>query len=49
VGDSIELDVEGAQAAGLVPVWLDRWDDPWDPPADVHRITSLAQLPPLLT
>jgi putative hydrolase of the HAD superfamily len=48
VGDSIAHDAEGALAAGLVPVWVDRWDDPWDPPAGVHRITSLAELPPLL-
>jgi putative hydrolase of the HAD superfamily len=48
VGDSIAHDAEGALAAGLVPVWVDRWDDPWDPPAGVHRITSLAELPDLL-
>lgn len=48
VGDSIELDVEGALAYGMVSVWLDRWDDPWQPPPEVHRIGSLAELPPLL-
>jgi HAD superfamily hydrolase (TIGR01549 family) len=44
VGDTIECDVEGALAAGLVPVWLDRWDDPWDAPPDVIRIRSLTEL-----
>lgn len=48
VGDSIELDVEGAAAFGMVSVWLDRWDDPWDVPAGVHRIGGLDELPALL-
>jgi putative hydrolase of the HAD superfamily len=48
VGDSIAHDAEGALAAGLVPVWVDRWDDPWDPPEGVHRIRTLADLPALL-
>lgn len=49
VGDSIAHDAEGALAAGMIPVWVDRWDDPWEPPAGVHRIASLAELPTLLT
>jgi putative hydrolase of the HAD superfamily len=48
VGDSIECDAEGAHAAGLISVWLDRHGDGWIPPAGVHRITSLAELPELL-
>lgn len=49
VGDSIKSDALGALGAGLVPVWLDRWGDPWpDRPAEVLRITSLAELPALL-
>lgn len=48
VGDSIENDAEGAHAAGLVSVWVDRFNDAWSPPAGVHRIESLAELPGLL-
>jgi FMN phosphatase YigB (HAD superfamily) len=49
VGDSVLSDVEGAHAAGLVAVWLDRHGDAWPPPPGVHRITSLTELPDLLT
>jgi HAD superfamily hydrolase (TIGR01549 family) len=49
VGDSVKADVLGAHAAGLVPVWVDRWGDPWtDRPDDVHRIGGLDELPSLL-
>ena len=48
VGDSVIADVEGALAAGLVPVWIDRYDDGWQPPAGVHRIAALAELPALV-
>lgn len=48
VGDSISADAEGAAAAGLISVWLDRHDDPWTPTDGVHRISSLAELPSLL-
>ena len=34
----------GSLAAGLCPVWLDRWNDPWTPPAGVVRITTLTDL-----
>lgn len=44
VGDSVTADVEGALAAGLNAVWLDRWDDAWTPPSGVVRIASLAEL-----
>ena len=50
VGDSIRADALGAHAAGMTAVWLDRWGDDWaDRPAAIHRITSLAELPALLT
>jgi HAD superfamily hydrolase (TIGR01509 family) len=48
VGDSVTADVEGARAAGLRPVWLDRWDDGWAPDDDVHRIRSLHDLTSLV-
>ena len=48
VGDSIANDVEGALAAGLTAVWLDRYGDASPPPAGAHRIASLAELPELL-
>ena len=48
VGDSVLADAEGALAAGLVPVWLDRYDDGWAPPAGVHRVRGLTELPALL-
>jgi putative hydrolase of the HAD superfamily len=50
VGDSIKADALGAHAAGMTAVWLDRWGDEWTTrPAEIHRITSLAELPALLT
>lgn len=48
VGDSVASDIEGALAAGLVPVWVDRWGDGWLPPPGVHRVSSLAELPTLV-
>ena len=48
VGDSIAADVEGAVGAGWTAVWLDRHEDGWTAPPEVHRITSLAELGPLL-
>jgi HAD superfamily hydrolase (TIGR01549 family) len=44
VGNSITDDVEGALAAGLRAVWLDRWNDAWTPPPVVLRIHSLREL-----
>ncbi|MGD9704065.1 MAG: HAD family hydrolase [Acidimicrobiia bacterium] len=50
VGDSIKADALGAHAAGMTAVWLDRWDDGWtNRPREIHRITSLTELPDLLT
>jgi FMN phosphatase YigB (HAD superfamily) len=44
VRHGLDADVEGAHAAGLRAVWLDRWDDAWTPPAGVLRIGSLTEL-----
>ena len=49
VGDSVRADVLGAAAAGLTPIWIDRWNDPWpDRPTHVQRITSFDELPEVL-
>lgn len=49
VGDSVRADVLGAAAAGLVPVWLDRWNDDWSTrPAEVRRVSSLEELSSVL-
>ena len=48
VGDSPVNDVEGALAAGLVPVWIDRYRDGYRLPEGAHRIESLAELSGLL-
>jgi putative hydrolase of the HAD superfamily len=45
VGDSYANDVEGARAAGLRAVWLDRGREGG---GEGQRIESLAQLPALL-
>ncbi|MET7331941.1 HAD family hydrolase [Nonomuraea sp. NPDC005650] len=47
VGDDVGNDVTGPAATGMRSVWLDRLGvEP--PPAGFPRITSLAELPPLL-
>jgi putative hydrolase of the HAD superfamily len=49
VGDSVKADALGALGAGLVPVWVDRWNDSWPGrPDEVHRITTLEDLPALV-
>jgi putative hydrolase of the HAD superfamily len=48
VGDSITDDIEGALAAGLVAIWLDRFASSSSMPAGAHRIESLTELPHLL-
>ncbi|HEX5651408.1 MAG TPA: HAD family hydrolase [Steroidobacteraceae bacterium] len=47
VGDDPEADVEGARAAGLLPVWLNRAGSTWTrrSPAPGVEITSLDELP----
>lgn len=49
VGDSLLNDVQGALSAGLVPVWIDRFDDGYQLPDGAHRIEALTELPGLLT
>lgn len=45
VGDSYEADVEGARAAGIAPVWIDRASGPQrEGESGVRRIVSLAEL-----
>jgi HAD superfamily hydrolase (TIGR01509 family) len=44
VGDSVDADVEGALAAGLRSVWLNRWHDRWPLPPGVLSIASLSEL-----
>ncbi len=45
VGDSYRCDVEGGLAAGVRPVWVDRWGTTLPVPDGVTRITGLDQLP----
>jgi putative hydrolase of the HAD superfamily len=48
VGDSYRCDVQGGLAAGVRPVWVDRWATGLPVPDGVVRITSLDQLPSAL-
>ncbi|MGP4029794.1 HAD family hydrolase [Actinomadura sp. 3N407] len=48
VGDRLVTDAQGAAAAGLTGVWLDRSGDPAPHGLEVSRITSLDALPRLL-
>ena len=49
VGDSIKADAHGALAAGLTPVWVDRWNDPWHNRREgVLRVEALGELVELL-
>ena len=50
VGDSIKDDVEGAHAAGMVGVWLDRNSKEREesPGFEGYRVHSLAELPDLM-
>lgn len=48
VGDRLITDAQGAAAAGLTGVWLDRSGDPAPDVLDVPRITTLDALPGLL-
>jgi putative hydrolase of the HAD superfamily len=47
IGDRLDLDAEGAAAAGLHGIWLDRVGTT-PAPADVVRITTLHELPAVL-
>ena len=48
VGDRLRTDALGAHAAGLVGVWLDRWDRTAELPERVVRISDLRELPALV-
>lgn len=50
VGDDPGLDVVGAQAAGMVPVWIDRGTVPWpsDLPPARYTVRSLVELATVL-
>ncbi len=48
VGDSLDTDVEGARAAGIAAVLVDRWGSAGDPPAGVPSLPSLERLPALV-
>jgi len=49
VGDSLETDVEGAQAVGVRAVWLNRSEEPNDTGiVPDHEIKSLTELPAVL-
>lgn len=51
VGDSLREDVQGADKAGLIGVWVDRSEEgaaPAAPGAVARRLTTLADLPALL-
>jgi putative hydrolase of the HAD superfamily len=47
VGDTVERDIDGALAAGLRPVWINRFGAP-RPRADLVEIRGLDELPSLL-
>jgi FMN hydrolase / 5-amino-6-(5-phospho-D-ribitylamino)uracil phosphatase len=53
VGDDPEADVEGARAAGVAPVWLNRSALPWPresaAPASIRSLDELAAAVPLAT
>jgi putative hydrolase of the HAD superfamily len=48
VGDRLVTDAQGAAAAGLAGIWLDRSGDPAPEEPAVPRITTLEELPRLL-
>jgi len=49
VGDSLRLDVEGARAAGLEAILLDRGATSGEAPPRVRTVDTLAEVPALLT
>ena len=48
IGDSLERDIDGALAAGLGAVWIDRFGAGGVGPDGVPRITTLGELPGVL-
>jgi len=49
VGDSYRCDIVAGVAAGVRPVWVDRWATGLPVPGGVVRITDLSALPAVLT
>jgi putative hydrolase of the HAD superfamily len=48
IGDSVERDIDGAHAAGLDAIWINRLGQPGPGRDRVPEITSLAELPAVL-
>jgi len=48
VGDSYRCDIQGGLAAGVRPIWVDRWATTLPVPDGVVRITDLSALPAVL-
>lgn len=50
VGDSVEHDIAGAQAAGIRSIWMDRGSSGWNPalPPPDRTVVTLREVPPLL-
>jgi putative hydrolase of the HAD superfamily len=48
VGDSYRCDIEAGVAAGVRPIWVDRWATRLPVPEGVIRVTDLAALPSAL-
>lgn len=50
VGDDVVADVEGARAAGITPVWINRSGEPWPhpsyPPLTIRSLAELVDLVP---
>jgi len=45
IGDSLEDDIQGALAAGLRPIWIDRFHSTAPVPAGARKIQDLRELP----
>ena len=48
VGDSYRCDIQGGLAAGVRPIWVDRWATTLPVPDGVVRITDLSAVPAVL-
>jgi FMN phosphatase YigB (HAD superfamily) len=48
IGDSLARDIDGALAAGLDAVWIDRFGQPGPSRDGVAKIASLGELPAAL-
>jgi len=50
VGDSVEHDIAGAQAASIRSIWMDRGGSGWNPalPPPDRTVVTLREVPPLL-